>query len=401
VTLGILYHMPFWQAADGSLWEAEGSFARYVESLAPYFEHIVLCVPVHAEPQPSGSKLRASNVSLAPLPYFPGPKQFYPRLLQMWPRLRAWVDRCDVINLRVPSPAAYFAYRFARARRKPVFLLVVGDLQALLPHLGYRGLTRALYAGYVAFEERALCIMTGEALTFVNGAALRQKHEAPGRRIHETRTSTLTLADIVSRTDALEGPRVRLLTVSRIDPRKGLLVLPAVVAALRAAGTDVTLDIVGPAVGQNGEAERDAIAGEAKRLGIGDAVRLRGAIALDHLLPLYGEFDVFVLPTKPGEGIPRVLLEAMANGVPVVTTEVAGIGSLITHERNGLLVDGRSAPAIAAAVTRLIEDPGLRRRLIESGYETARAHTMERQAEQMMSTAASELGLTLRRRPAA
>ncbi|HET9703298.1 MAG TPA: hypothetical protein VFP85_04635, partial [Vicinamibacterales bacterium] len=72
MTLGILYHMPFWQAADGSLWEAEGSFARYVESLSPYFDHIVLCVPVHAEPQPSGSKLRASNVSLAPLPYFPG-----------------------------------------------------------------------------------------------------------------------------------------------------------------------------------------------------------------------------------------------------------------------------------------------------------------------------------------
>ena len=144
MTLGILYHMPFWQAADGSLWEAEGSFARYVESLAPYFDHIVLCVPVHDRPQPSGSQLRATNVSLAPLPFFPGPKQFYPKLLTMWPRLRAWVERCDVINLRVPSPAAYFAYRFARARRKPVFLLVVGDLQALLPHLGYRGLTRAL-----------------------------------------------------------------------------------------------------------------------------------------------------------------------------------------------------------------------------------------------------------------
>ena len=401
MTLGILYHMPFWQAADGSLWEAEGSFARYVESLAPYFDHIVLCVPVHDRPQPSGSKLRATNVSLAPLPYFPGPKQFYPKLLQMWPRLRAWVDRCDVINLRVPSPAAYFAYRFARARRKPVFLLVVGDLQALLPHLGYRGLTRALYARYVAFEERALRIMTAAALTFVNGAALRQKHEGAARRIHETRTSTLAAGDIASRTDALTSPRVRLLTVSRIDPRKGLRVLPAVIAALRDAGHDVTLDIVGPAVGQNGEAEREAIVDEARLLGISDEIRLRGAIALDQLMPLYREFDAFVLPTKPGEGIPRVLLEAMANGLPVITTEVAGIGSLIAHERNGLLVDGGSAPAIAAAVTRLIEDAPLRRRLIDNGYETARAHTVERQAEQMMSTTARELGLTLHRRPAA
>lgn len=401
MTLGILYHMPFWQAADGSLWEAEGSFARYVESLSPYFDHIVLCVPVHAEPQPSGSKLRASNVSLAPLPYFPGPKQFYPKLLTMWPRLRAWVDRCDLINLRVPSPAAYFAYRFARARGKPVFLLVVGDLQALLPHLGYRGLRRAIYARYVAFEERALRIMTAQAVTFVNGAALRQKHEGAGRRIHETRTSTLTLDDIASRTDALTGSRLRLLTVSRIDPRKGLRVLPPVVAALGAAGIDVTLDIVGPAVGQNGEVERQAIVDEAKVLGVSDDIRLRGPIALDQLMPLYRQFDAFVLPTRPGEGIPRVLLEAMASGLPVITTDVAGIGSLITHERNGLLVDGRSAPAITAAVTRLIEDATLRRRLIDNGYETARAHTVERQAEQMMSTTARELGFTLHRRPAA
>jgi glycosyltransferase involved in cell wall biosynthesis len=118
-------------------------------------------------------------------------------------------------------------------------------------------------------------------------------------------------------------------------------------------------------------------------------------------LRLYREFDVFVLPTKPGEGIPRVLLEAMANGLPVITTAVAGITSLITHEHNGLLVDGDSAGAIAAAIQRLIDDPALRRRLIENGYQTARAHTVERQAEQMMAIVANELALTLRRRTAA
>ena len=80
VTLGILYHMPFWQAADGSLWEAEGSFARYVDSLAPYFDEILLSVPVFDAPQASGSRVRAANVRLAPLPYFPGPRQFYPML---------------------------------------------------------------------------------------------------------------------------------------------------------------------------------------------------------------------------------------------------------------------------------------------------------------------------------
>ena len=111
MTLGILYHMPFWQAADGSLWESEGSFARYVDSLAPYFDEIVLSVPVFDRPQAAGSRVRASNVKLAPLPYFPGPRQFYPMLPRVYRRLKAWVEQCDVIHLRVPTPAAIFAFR--------------------------------------------------------------------------------------------------------------------------------------------------------------------------------------------------------------------------------------------------------------------------------------------------
>lgn len=401
MTLGILYHMPFWQAADGTLWEAEGSFARYVDSLAPYFDEIVLSVPVFAKPQFGGSRIHATNVTLAPLPYFPGPRQFYPQLLTMWFRLRRWVDRCDVIHLRVPSPAAIFAFRIARARQKAVFLLVVGDYKALLPHLGYRGIKQALFARYVAFEERALRTMTGGALTFVNGAALRKKHEQHGARVHETKTSTLNQDDIADRTNACEGPRIRLLTVSRIDPRKGLRALPAVVSALQRAGHDVSADLVGPTTGQNGEQELQALLNDANRLGLADRVTYRGPLALDHLMRLYRDFDVFVLPTKPGEGIPRVLLEAMANGVPVVTTAVAGIASLVTHEQNGLLVADRSADAIAAAVGRLIQDAPLRRRLIANGYDTARAHTLERQAEQMMWTVGSELQLSLRRPSAA
>jgi phosphatidyl-myo-inositol dimannoside synthase len=396
VTLGILYHMPFWQAADGSLWEAEGSFARYVDSLAPYFDEVLLSVPVFDTPPASGSRLRAANVRLVPLPYFPGPRQFYPRLPAIIRRLRAWVEQCDVVHLRVPSPAAIFAFRLAQARRKPVFLLVVGDYRALLPHLPYRGLRRALFTAYVAFEEWALGHMVRRALTFVNGAALREKHARDGTRVHETKTTTLAASDIGSRADTCASPRARMLTVSRIDPRKGLRVLPRVVAALVADGHDVTLDVVGPAIGRIGDVERDAILHEAATLGVGDRVTFVGPLALDELLPRYRDYDLFVLPTRPGEGIPRVLMEAMAGGLPVVTTRVAGIGSLITHGDNGLLVDEASPEKVAEAARAVLTTPALRRRLIEGGYATARAHTLERQAAVMMTVVAGDRRVTLR-----
>ena len=383
MTLGILYHMPFWQTPDGGLWEAEGSFARYVDSLAPFFTEVVLSVPVYDTPPASGSRVKAANVRLAPLPFFPGPRQFYPRLPMMLSRLRAWVEQCDVIHLRVPTPAAIFAFRMARARHKPVFLLVVGDYLALLPHLPYRGLKKWLFGAYVAFEERALAHMTRRSLTFANGAALREKHERNGAHVVETKTTTLGLDDISSRADTCNGPRIRLLTVSRIDPRKGLRVLPDAVARLVAGGLDVSLDLIGPTIGLIGDQEADAIRKEAARLGVADRVSLRGPIALDRLLPLYRDYDIFVLPTRPGEGIPRVLLEAMAGGLPIVTTSVAGISSLIANGENGLL-NGGSAAEVAADIERLVSTPALRRRLIQSGYETARAHTLERQAGEMM-----------------
>jgi glycosyltransferase involved in cell wall biosynthesis len=354
---------------------------------------VILSVPVFEQPQPSGSRVRSGNVTLAPLPYFPGPRQFYPKLPLMRGRLRAWVDQCDVIHLRVPSPAAIFAFRIARARHKPVFLLVVGDYAALLPHLGYRGLKKALFGAYVGFEEWALRYMTTRVLTFANGAALREKHEGQGARVIETRTTTLSSTDIATRADTCGGPVIRLLTVSRIDPRKGLRALPSLVAHLAGAGINVTSDIVGPTIGLIGDSERDAIRSAADSAGIGDRVRLPGPIALDRLMPLYRDFDIFVLPTRPGEGIPRVLLEAMAAGMPVVTTRVSGISSLIAHDENGLLVDEDSMEQLVAAVRRLIETPPLRQRLIQGGYATARAHTLERQAAQMMSAVNEAFGL--------
>ncbi len=398
MTLGILYHMPFWRAADGSLWEAEGSFARYVDSLAPYFDEILLSVPVFDTPQAAGSRVRASNVRLSPLPYFPGPRQFYPMLPSIYQRLRAWVEQCDVVHLRVPTPAAIFAFRAARAKHKPVFLLVVGDYQALAPHLPYRGIKKRLFGAYVAFEEWALEHMVARAVTFTNGAALRVKHEAQGARVYETTTTTLSLDDLASRPDTCASSRISLLTVSRIDPRKGLRVLPAMVAQLVAAGHDVALDVVGPTIGQIGEAEAEAIRAEAARAGVADRVTLRGPIPLDQLMPLYRNYDLFVLPTGPGEGIPRVLLEAMAGGLPIVTTKVSGIASLVEDEVNGLLIPA-GLGSEAAAVSRLLADPALRRRLIQGGYATARAHTLERQAAGMMAVVGSQLHLSLHDAP--
>lgn len=394
--LGIVYHMPFWRAADGTLREVEGSFARYVDSLAPYFDEISVCAPMLASPRGDGTAIRATNVSLAPLPNFEGPVHFYPRLLVMLPRIWRFVRGIDVLHCRIPSPAAIFAFVIARAYARPSFVLIVGDLQALLPTMPYRGVKKLLWRGYTAFEEWAVQWMSDRSVAFANGEALAAKHSTAAKAVIATTTTTISAADISSRADINATDTLRVLCVSRIDPRKGLRLLPDVVRLLGDQGIAVSLDIVGPAVGRPGEDEQAAIAADAERLGVGDRVRCLGPVPLEQLLPLYRGYDVFVLPTLPGEGIPRVLLESMTAGVPVVTTRVAGIPSLITHEVNGLLVDAPTVAAVAGAISRVVYDAGLRRRLIANGYETARGFTLEAQAARILTEVSARLPVTLK-----
>ena len=391
--LGIVYHMPFWRAPDGTLREVEGSFARYVDSLAPYFDEIVLSVPLLRAARGEGTAVRAPNVTLVPLPHFDGPLQFYPRLPLMLPRLLRFAKRIDLLHCRVPTPAAIFAFACARLFGRAAFVLIVGDLAAAQPTVPYRGAKKRLWDWYTAFEERNVQWMADRSLAFANGAALARKHSGQGHVVVETRTTTIGAGDVATRDDTCAAPRKRILTVSRIDPRKGLRVLPDVVRRLVDGGFDVSLDIVGPAVGSPGIAEQQEVERRARALRVEERLRIVGPMALERLLPLYREYDLFVLPTLPGEGVPRVLLEAMAGGTPIVATCVAGIPGLITHETNGLLVDAPTADALADALARLIVDFSLRRRLIAAGYATARAHTLEVQAGRMMTDVSAHLGV--------
>src|SRR5260370_12302801 len=130
--------MPVGRAAEGVLREVEGSFGRYVDSLAPYFDEISICAPAVSRPSGEGTAIRSSNVTLAPLASFEGPAQFYPKLPVILPRLAGWVRGLDVLHCRVPTPAAPFAFALARMLCNPAFILVLRDLRALLPPIPHR-----------------------------------------------------------------------------------------------------------------------------------------------------------------------------------------------------------------------------------------------------------------------
>jgi glycosyltransferase involved in cell wall biosynthesis len=112
--------------------------------------------------------------------------------------------------------------------------------------------------------------------------------------------------------------------------------------------------------------DRASLETHAAQLGLSAVVRFTGWVNQDHLAAMHEKADIFVLASF-GEGIPVVLMEAMAMELPVIATWVAGVPELVDHGRNGLLCPPGDAGALAGAVVKLARDGALRRRLGAAG----------------------------------
>jgi glycosyltransferase involved in cell wall biosynthesis len=165
--------------------------------------------------------------------------------------------------------------------------------------------------------------------------------------------------------------RLRVLGVGRLVAKKGFDVFVEACAVLAERKVPFEALIVGQD-DKHGEEVRRRIAAR----DLEGRVRLPGPMGQAELFREYRRASVFCLPCRvlPGDrdGLPNVLVEAMASGVPVVTTGVSGIPELVSHEANGLLVDPDDPEALAAALLRLHDDRELAGRLARAGRATVR-----------------------------
>ncbi len=143
-----------------------------------------------------------------------------------------------------------------------------------------------------------------------------------------------------------------LLFVGRLAAVKGVPILFQALADVLKTHPDVTLTLIGDGP------ERAGLETEAAQLGLADMVKFSGYQSQDAVAKALAMADIFVLPSF-AEGVPVVLMEAMATGLPVIATAVGGVSELVDHRENGLLVPPGDTAALAQALTRLLDDPGL------------------------------------------
>ena len=160
------------------------------------------------------------------------------------------------------------------------------------------------------------------------------------------------------------GP-ARVAAVGRLVEKKGFGDLLTAVATLVDEGRDVHLDLVG-----TGPLE-PVLREQVRTLGLGDRVTMHGALPQGRVREIVADAAVFAAPCVIGadgnrDGLPTVLLEALALGTPAVSTPVTGIPEIVRHEETGLLVPESDPGALAAALARTLDEP-------EAAAERARA----------------------------
>ncbi len=181
--------------------------------------------------------------------------------------------------------------------------------------------------------------------------------------------------------DRPEPPRL-LFVGSWID-RKGIRYLAESFALLSRALPNVTLSIAGCLASE--EIVKNSFAPEVR-----DRVRVIPFVKRPDMPALYAAHDIFAFPSLV-EGMPLTLLEAMATGMAVVTSEAPGMADVVEDEFNGLLVQPADAQALAAAIERLCRSAGLRHQFGQEAQRTARRYTWElvtRKLEEVLALAA-------------
>ncbi len=293
-----------------------------------------------------------------------------PALGRSLARLWRTVGSVDRVWLLGPHPLIAPVALFALVRRRRLILGVRQDfpvyMAARRPH------SRAARIAAAALEH-GFRLLGRFCSVIVVGPQLAHNYRR-SRELLEINVSLVSADQVVSAEEALArdyaGERT-ILSVGRLETEKNPVLLAEALALLVAEGGDWRLEVCGEGPLQ------EELAAELDRRGLASRSTLVGYVPFDRLGERYRSAHV-LLHSSLTEGLPQVLLEAFAAGLPVVASDVGGIATAL-GDAVALVAPG-DADAAAAAVAAVAADPAVREALIDRGFDYIAAHTIEIEA---------------------
>jgi glycosyltransferase involved in cell wall biosynthesis len=355
---------------EGEAVYAERAFAMFVAHLAQSFERLVIAGRLAPEPGRWHYRL-PETVEYVPLPYYASLARAAsgaPAMVRSLRRFWKLLDEVDAAWILGPSPLSLAFAALSVMRGKTT---VLGARQDLPRYARSRHPTRRVFHAVASLLEALQRVAARRLPVIVVGSELAQRYRA-APWVLELAVSLIKEEDIVSANEAeLRGVNgeLRILSVGRLEAEKNPLLLADVLARLRDGDERWRLTVCGEG-GMEGE-----LSERLRELGVSEQADLRGYVPIDDgLVELYRGSHAF-LHVSWTEGVPQVLFEAFAAGLPVVATAVGGVPAAVGEA--GLLIPPGDPDAAASALARVATDESLRRRLVRAGLERARRHTIE------------------------
>lgn len=273
-------------------------------------------------------------------------------------RIGRSLARCDVVHIRCPSRNGLLALLAGRIWRRPQYVKWAGEwpVSATAPW---------------SWRRQAAILLRLDRQAVVT---VYSRRETDPRWIHETETTSLTEAQIREVTeDGLDSRPDRdqtLLWVGRLSRNKKVPELIRSLDRVFEVFPDSSLEVVGDGP------DRSAAESEARRLGLGEKVHLRGNLDWQDLRQLYSRARLLLLPSGT-EGFPKVVHEAALFGTPAVVFAVGALPRIV-KDRGVAVEPPGDFEAFGQAVCDLLADRELQKRLSESAAEWAAGLSLER-----------------------
>lgn len=347
----------YYQTPDGTAYAESvydySFYSRYLQT----FDHVYAAVRVtRLNTAPAGKKVSSGkNVSFLPLPAFSGPLGYAKNYFKMILKVREYIKLCDCAIFRLPSMTGNMFYKYYSGIKKPYAVEIVSDPWE---NFGPRekGNRIVLWAArYFWTKAVKKACLSANGASYVTSSYLQDKYPP---RANKDKTAFTSSYSSVELPDSMFGsPRVwtkiEKLHISHVSNcfntyGKGHLVLMDAIKLIKDNGYYADVCFVGDGP------KLDEFRLYAQKLKISDRVNFVGRLANSaEVRKAIRATDLFVLPTF-AEGLPRVLLEAMAEGIPCLSSPVCGIPEILDSK---YLFDFDDSGGFAGKIMQLIDNP--------------------------------------------
>jgi len=368
MNLVVFSHKLLWKsAASPSGYATDGGFAFHMQAISELFDSTTLAVPVSKTSNSQGEVfITGNNIKIYPLDTLEGDHlrrklNFIPWLIKNYFIIRKLINNADCVHTPIPGDIGTIAMVITNKLKKPLFVRHCGNWFV------QRTATERFIKNFMIKNAggRNIMLATGGAESPPSAMNVNVKW------IFSSSLRNKEVLALRNRSHSFDPRRPNFIIAARQEKKKGTDKALRALAILKSKNYDFNFDVVG-----DGSYLPD-LKELAKELGIEERVNFYGKISHDEVIRAMQNADIFVYPTTASEGFPKVVFEAMACGLPVITNPVSVLPQLIA-EGGGVLLKDDSPEFIADSIITILTDPDKYIKMQQNAFKTSDAFSLEK-----------------------